>query len=108
MTAAQYGLIAICVAGTSYVLVVAYLGYAEAKHCLVNVCLKWQRYWINRHLAKHGISHDQVLPALMQLESFSFECGGQFWTFRRGANGAFDVVLKKDADAQPPAVENKS
>ena len=107
MSAAQFGLIAVCVAGTTYVLVLAYLGYAEARNCLIGVRLKWQRYWINRHLARHGIAHDQVLPALMQLESFSFECGGQIWTFRRGANGAFDVVLKKDAEAQSAALENK-
>ncbi len=98
MTAAQYGLIAVCVAGTTYVLVLAYLGYAEARNCLIGVRLKWQRYWINRHLARHGIAHDQVLPALMQLESFSFECGGEICTFRRGENSTFDLVPREKTD----------
>lgn len=105
MSAAQYGLIAVCVAGTTYVLVLAYLGYAEARNCLIGIRLKWQRYLINRHLARHGIAHDQVLPALMQLESFSFECGGEICTFRRGENGRFDFTRKEDA--QTPTVEDK-
>ncbi len=96
--APQYGLIAITVAGTAYVLALAYRGYAEARNCLMTVRLKWQRYVINRHLAKHGIAHDQILPALMQLEAFSFECGGQILTLRRDADGNFDVVLKKNVE----------
>jgi hypothetical protein len=105
MSAAQYGLIAICVAGTAYVLAVAYLAYAEARKCLVNVCLKWQQYAMNRRLAKHGIAHDQVLPALMELDAFSFECGGEIWICRRGENGKYDFTRKQEAPT--PALEDK-
>src|SRR5262245_31506879 len=101
MSAAQIGLMVVGVAGTAYVLAVTYRGYAEARLCLANACLKWQRFFINRDLAKHGIAHDQVLPALMQLDSFSFERGEQICTFRRGADGTFDVVPRKDAETQP-------
>ena len=83
----------------AFLLPVGYEIYAEARKALMSVRLMWQRYLINRHLAKHGIAHDQVLPALMQLESFSFEVGGQVWTCRRGENGKYDFTPKASVQA---------
>ncbi len=89
----------------AFLLYMAYGIYADVRHALMCVRLKWQRFLINRHLARHGIAHEQVLPALMELDAFSFECGGEIWTCRRGENGKYDFTRKQETAT--PALENQ-
>lgn len=78
----------------AFFLSIAYELYALLKGTIAEACLTWQRKAIDRHLAQHGLSHDQVLPTLMQLEFFSIECGGEIWVFRRGENSSFTLLPK--------------
>lgn len=97
-------LIAISAINAAFFLGLAYRGYVDAKTRRMEAGLMWQRYAINQHLAKHGIAHHQVLPALLRLAEFSFERDGEIWTCSRSEDGSLEFA-KKEMDAQASAPE---